>query len=97
MLEQLKNRLLLLNQAIEQSLTAHQGLVARVDEAKNQSLGNHNALIGRKIEIEEMLKHFSDLANQPPPVPPIDPCIPEAPTEPEVPSSEEKNLEVEHE
>lgn len=92
MLEQLKNRLVLLNQAVEQSLTAHQGLVASADDAKQQSLANHNALIGRKIEIEEMVKHFSDLANQPAPeVPPV-------PDESPLPeNNEENNIEVEHE
>lgn len=94
MLEQLKNRLVLLNQAIEQSLTAHQGLVARVDQVKEQSLGNHNALVGRKMEIEEMIKHFA-----PPENPPENPPLLENPPEqPEVQEdSMQKNLDAEHE
>jgi precorrin-6x reductase len=60
MLEQLRARANLLAQALEQSLTAHNGLVARADQAKDQSLANHNALVGRKLEIDEMVKHYEE-------------------------------------
>lgn len=56
MQQQLQSRLDTLNQDIEQHVQKHNEMIFARDKDINESLSKHNVLVGRKMELEELLK-----------------------------------------